>query len=165
GAHRALVEAALARYGMPPELLALPMATSGCNADSESDGGARGLWQLTPAAARAYHLRVKAQVVDERVDPAKSTDAGVRLLEDLQRKLGSWELGIAAFQVGPLAIIAHLRDAGEGASYWALDESGVMPSEAAKYVPKVQAFALILANLAKFRFQPAPEPPAEETAE
>jgi hypothetical protein len=165
GAYRELVHSALARYGMPLELLALPMATSGCSSDSESEEGARGLWQLTPAAARAYHLRVKAPVVDERVDPAKSTDAGVRLLEDLHRKLGSWELGIASFQLGPLALIARLRDAGEDVSYWALDDTGAIPSEAAKHVPKVQAFALILANLAKFRFEPAPPRAPEVTAE
>lgn len=164
GVHRERVQAALERYGLPPELLALPMVMSGCIADAESVDGGRGLWQLTPAAARAYHLRVKAQVVDERIDPAKATDAGVRLLEDLHRKLGSWELAFAAYQLGPLALIARLRDAGEDTSYWALDDAGAMPSAATKQVPKVQAFALILANLAKFRFEPSPLPIPETTA-
>jgi hypothetical protein len=162
--YRDQVHAALERYGMPLELLALPMATSGCVADAESDDGGRGLWQLTTAAAKAYHLRVKAQVVDERIEPAKATDAGVRLLEDLHRKLGSWELALAAYQLGPLALIARLRDAGEDASYWALDDVGAMPAAATKHVPKVQAFALILANLAKFRFEPAPLQVPEVTA-
>jgi hypothetical protein len=164
GLYRDRVHAALERYGLPLELLALPMATSGCVSDAESADGGRGLWQLTSAAAKAYHLRVKAQVVDERIDPAKSTDAGVRMLEDLYRKLGSWELAFAAYQLGPLALISRLRDAGEDTSYWALDEAGAMPSAATKQVPKVQAFALILANLGKFRFEPSPLPVPDVTA-
>jgi hypothetical protein len=164
GVYRDRVHAALERYGLPLELLALPMATSGCVSDAESADGGRGLWQLTAAAAKAYHLRVKAQVVDERIDPAKSTDAGVRLLEDLYRKLGSWELAFAAYQLGPLALISRLRDAGEDTSYWALDEAGAMPPTATKQVPKVQAFALILANLGKFRFEPSPLPVPDVTA-
>ena len=163
-AHRDGVRATLERYGMPPELLALPMAISGCVADAESDEGARGLWQLTAPAAQAYHLRVKAQVVDERVDPAKATEAGVRLLEDLHRKLGSWELAVAAYRLGPLALIARVRDAGEDVNYWALDDASALPPSAAQIVPKVQAFALILANLSKFRFEAAPPPSPEVTA-
>lgn len=163
-AYRDLILAALGRYGMPSELLALPMASSGCAADAESGDGGRGLWSLTPAAAKAYHLRVKAEVVDERIDPAKATDAGVRLLEDLYRKLGSWELGIAAHQLGPLALIARLREAGDDATYWSLDDAGAMPPLAAKQVPTVQAFALILTNLSKFRFDPGPPRASEVTA-
>lgn len=164
GLYRDRVHRALERYGLPLELLALPMATSGCASDAESADGGRGLWQLTSAAAKAYHLRVKAQVVDERIDPAKSTDAGVRLLEDLYRKLGSWELAFAAHQLGPLALISRLRDAGDDTSYWALDEAGAMPPAATKQVLEVQAFALILANLGKFRFEPSPLPVPEVTA-
>lgn len=164
GAYGDLVHAALQRYGLPLELLALPMASSGCVPDAESGDGGRGLWQLTAAAAKAYHLRVKAQVVDERIDPAKATEAGVRLLEDLHRKLGSWELALAGYQLGPLALISRLRDAGEDTSYWALDDAGAMPAAATKHVPKVQAFALILVNLSKFRFEPAPLRMPEMTA-
>ncbi|HTV17506.1 MAG TPA: transglycosylase SLT domain-containing protein, partial [Polyangiaceae bacterium] len=162
--YRDMVRTALDRYGMPSELLALPMATSGCLSDGESDDGGRGLWQLTPPAAKAYHLRFEPRVVDERIDPAKSTEAGVRLLEDLHRKLGSWELALAAYRLGPLALIARVRDAGEDASYWALDDAGALPPAAAQYVPKVQAFALILANLSKFRFEPVRLAAPEVTA-
>jgi membrane-bound lytic murein transglycosylase D len=102
-------------------------------------------------------LRVKEQVLDERLDPAKASDAAVRLLEDLYRKTGSWELAIAAYRVGPLPLLARLHDLGDGASYWSLLDAGGLPSEAAAIVPKAQAFAVILANLERFRFEPAPE--------
>ena len=49
-------------------------------------------------------------------------------------------------------------------SYWSLAESGGLPEDAVKYVPKVQAFALILANLKKFRFEPVPQRQVEVTA-
>jgi transglycosylase-like protein with SLT domain len=162
--YRDTVEAALARYGVAPQLLAVAMATSGCVADAESAEAGRGLWQLTPAAAKAYHLRVKDQVLDERLEPVKSTEAGVRLLEDLYRKTGSWELAISAFRVGPLPLLARLSGVGDGADYWALVDSGGLSGDAAAIVPKVQAFALILANLDKFRFEPVPLRAAEPTA-
>lgn len=160
GAHRDLVQATLARYGLPPELLAVPMVASGCVSDRESGDGGRGLWQLAPSAAKAYHLRVKARVVDERIDPVKGTDAAVRLLEDLYRKTGTWELALAAYRLGPLALLSRLHGAGDSPS---LDEAGV-PAEVALYVARAQAFALILTNLPKFRFAPAPLQPPEVTA-
>jgi hypothetical protein len=164
GSHRDVIHAALDRYGLPRELLALPMVASGCGSDVESVDGGRGLWQLTPAAAQAYHLRVKVREVDERIDPAKATDAAVRLLEDLYRKTGSWELALAGYQLGPLALLSRLVGAGDDARYGGLDEAGELPREVREYVPKVQAFALVLANLEKFRFEPAPVSSPEATA-
>jgi membrane-bound lytic murein transglycosylase D len=191
--YRELVYSALERYGLSPELLAVPMVVSGCMPDAESSDGGRGLWQLTSAAAKGYRLRVKALVLDERLDPAKSTDAAVRLLEDLFRKTGSWDLALAAYRIGPLALVARLAAGGntaggnaaggnaaasntaanntaasntaaeDGADYWELAAGGRLPEAAVKFVPKVQAFALILANLSRFRFEPLPQRPAEST--
>ena len=163
-AQRELVLGTLARYGLPADALAVPMAASGCVSDIESPEGGRGLWRLTPPAAKAYHLRVKAQVVDERIDPAKATEAAVRLLEDLHRKTGSWELALAAYRLGPLALLSRAAEAGEGAAFWELVEAERLPDEVGKFVSKVQAYALILANLGKFRFQPAPLRPPEMTS-
>jgi len=154
-AYREMILAAVGRYGLPLDVVALPMAASGCVPDAESVDGVRGLWQLSPAAAKAYHLRVKAQVVDERLDPTKSTEAAVRLIEDLYRKLGSWELAIAAHRLGPLALLARLRDAEEDVDYEALVKTGTLPDDTVKYVRKVQAFALTVTNLEKFHFQRA----------
>jgi hypothetical protein len=164
GGYRDLIHAALDRYGLPRELLALPMVASGCVSDVESADGGRGLWQLTPAAAQAYQLRVQVRVVDERIDPLKATDAAVRLLEDLHRKTGSWELALAGYQLGPLALLSRLFGAGDDARFGGLDEAGDLPREVREYVPKVQAFALVLANLEKFRFEPARVSSQEATA-
>jgi membrane-bound lytic murein transglycosylase D len=161
---RELIRAALERYELPLDLRALPMVASGCVADAESQDGLRGLWQLSPAAAKAYHLRVKPQVFDERLDTAKSTEAAVRMLEDLHRKLGSWELALAAHRLGPLALLARLRDAGDDADYEAVVKVGLLPDDAVRFVHQVQAFALISVNMQKLRFEAAPERAAEGTA-
>jgi transglycosylase-like protein with SLT domain len=162
--HREMTLVALGRYGLPLDLLALPMAASGCLSDAESADGVRGSWQLSLAAAKAYHLRVKPQVVDERLDPARSTEAAVRLLEDLYRKLGSWELALAAHRLGPLALLARLHDAGDDVDYETLVKTGTLPDDTVKYVRKVQALALVLTNLQRFRFQPVPARAPESTA-
>jgi membrane-bound lytic murein transglycosylase D len=84
-------------------------------------------------------------------------------VEDLYRKTGSWELALAAYRLGPLALLSRVQDAaGEGDSP-SLDEAG-LPIEVALYVARAQAFALILTNLAKFRFEPAPPQSLEGTA-
>jgi membrane-bound lytic murein transglycosylase D len=85
------------------------------------------------------------------------------LLSDLHRKLGSWELALAAYEIGPFGLLAQLQRAGAETNFWDLLQAGRLPAESASYVPRVQAFALILANLEHFQFQraqPASAPPA-----
>ncbi len=155
GAYQDLFHQMLVRYGLPLDLMALVMVESGCVPDIESPVGARGLWQFMPATARAYHLRVKPGVLDERINPTKSTDAAVRFLADLYRKMGSWELAIASYNLGPFGLLARLRQAGDDVGFWELADGGRLPQETARYVPKVQAFAFILSNLAHFHFEAA----------
>lgn len=164
GSYHEVVQIALERYGLAPDLASVPMVASGCVPDVESADGGRGLWQLTPAAAKAYHLHVKPLVVDERIDPAKGSDAAVRLLEDLLRKTGSWELALAAYRSGPLGLLGRLSAAEEDVRYAELAADRRLPDEAVKFVARVQAFALILANLNRFRFEPVPRRPVEGTA-
>jgi membrane-bound lytic murein transglycosylase D len=165
GAHRDLFHESLTRRGLPLDLIALVMVESGCVGDAESPVGARGLWQFMPATARAYHLRVQAGVIDERLSAAKATDAALRFLGDLYRKLGSWELALASYNMGPFGLLARLRQAGGDADYWDLVDAGRLPNETANYVPKIEAFALILANLDHFRFEAAQQKSAEASVE
>ena len=147
---------ALAQRGLPLDLLAVVMVESGCAPDAESLAGARGLWQLTLARAHAYRLEAKAGLIDERLSVAKSTDAALELLSDLYHKLGSWELALAGYQLGPFSVLAHMQQAGPNVDYSDLANSARLPPETVLYVAKVQAFAVILANLERFRFQAAP---------
>jgi hypothetical protein len=160
---RELFQDASTQRGLPRELMALVMAESGCALDSESAAGGRGLWHLTPERARAYHLEVKPGLLDERTSPTKSTDAALELVNDLYQKLGSWELAIAAYRLGPFSVLARMQQAGRDVTYRDLANAGALPADTLDYVAKVEAFAVVLANLDHFRFQ-APPPRSAERA-
>jgi membrane-bound lytic murein transglycosylase D len=118
-----------------------------------------------PATARAYHLQVKENVVDERISPPKSTEAGVKFLADLYRKMGSWEFALASYNMGPFGLSARIKRAGGDVTFWDLSAAGFLPDETAKYVPRIQAYALILENLARFDFSTAQSRAPEMTAD
>jgi hypothetical protein len=165
GAYQDLIEKTLVHYGLPRSLLALVMTESLCVPYAQSPVGARGLWQFMPATARAYHLHVTENVVDERISPPKSTEAAVRFLSDLYRKMGSWEFALASYNMGPFGLAARIKRAGGDVTFWDLAAAGAIPEETAKYVPRIQAYALILENLAHFNFGVAQMRATEVTAE
>lgn len=165
GAYQDLIEKTLVHNGMPRALLALVMTESGCVPHAESPVGARGLWQFMPATARAYHLHVKEGVIDERISPPKSTEAAVKFLTDLYRKMGSWEFALASYNMGPFGLASRIRRAGGDVTFWDLAAAGFLPEETAKYVPRIQAYAIILENLGRFNFSTAQMRATEVTAE
>lgn len=162
GAYQALIHEVLIQHDVPLDLTALAMVASGCVADVESPTGARGLWQVSPLTARAYDLQIIPGVIDERLDPMKSTAAAVRFLADLRQKTGSWELAAAGFGVGPFELLARLVRAGAPSDLWSLASDPLL-GETAGFVAKVQAYALILSNLDRYHFQDPPVRPVEVT--
>lgn len=158
GAYRDLIQSTLIRYGLPADLLAVVFAESSCEPRAKSPVGAVGLWQFMPATARAYHLRVKEGVVDERMSPPKSTEAAVRYLRDLHDKLvaydkrGVWDLVFSAYNMGPFAMVARIERAGGDVGFWDLVDADLLPDETSNYTPAVQAIALILNNLQRLKF-------------
>lgn len=167
GAYQDLIQKTLVHYGLPRELMAVVLTESACVPTAESGVGARGLWQFMAPTARAYHLHVQEGVVDERVSPVKSTEAAVRFLADLFRKMGSWDIALASYNAGtgPFRMLARMRQTGGQATFWDLAEAGLLPEETANYVPRIQAYALILANLRRFDFSTAQMRTSEETAD
>jgi len=87
-----------ARMGLPPELAALPHVESSFTPTAYSKVGAAGLWQFMPGTARLY-MRVD-DVLDERMDPFRATEAAGKLLLYNYRVLGSWPLAITAYNHG-----------------------------------------------------------------
>ncbi len=87
-----------ASLGLPPELAALPHVESSFTPSVYSKVGAAGLWQFMPATGRQY-MRVD-DVVDERLDPFRSTEAAARLLAFNYRVLGTWPLALTAYNHG-----------------------------------------------------------------
>jgi membrane-bound lytic murein transglycosylase D len=151
GRYRGIVEPALHDKMLPRDLMALVAVESGFSPTAVSTAGATGLWQFMPDTARAYGLAVESDY-DERRSVTRATDAGTRLLADLYDKFGSWELALAAYNMGYKGMLNVVRDTGSN-DFWTLSKiTGALPEESVLYVPKIMAVALILNNLERFGF-------------
>ena len=89
----------LEQHGVPAEIAALPHVESSFNPAAYSKVGAAGLWQFMPSTAKRF-MRVDG-LVDERLDPYRSTEAAANLMLYNYRLLGSWPLAVTAYNHGP----------------------------------------------------------------
>jgi hypothetical protein len=152
GSYRDLIRSTLIRYDVPEGVLGLVLVESGCEPMARSPVGALGLFQFMPDSGRSYGLRIIDNVLDERLSQTKSTEAGVRFLSDLYAKLKSWDLVFASYNLGPFGLLARLHKAGDDVGFWDLVDADMLPDETAQYVPRIEALALILANLQHLKF-------------
>ena len=123
--------------GVPEDLVYLAFVESGFNPWLSSPGKCVGIWQLTEGTARRYGLRIDS-FVDERRDPERSTRAAARYLRDLYENFRSWDLAIAAYNAGEMAI-ARSMEAGGGQSFWDLYRGNRLRRATKEFVPKVIA--------------------------
>lgn len=94
------IRAVLESEDLGPEWIALALAESGGDAGNVSPKGAAGLWQLMPATARAYGLRVDKSV-DERLDVEKATRAASKYIRrQLDAFDGDMLWAVAAYNAG-----------------------------------------------------------------
>jgi membrane-bound lytic murein transglycosylase D len=143
------LRAELAKAGLPTDLVWLSLIESGHNPTIVSPVGAAGLWQFMPESGRLYGLTVD-RWVDERLDPERATVAAVRYLNDLRSRFGSWELAMAAYNMGHGGLLRAVRKFNTN-DFWALSryEAGI-PWETTLYVPKILATAVVMANKKAF---------------
>ena len=104
------IQKTLRDFGLPEGLAALPHVESSYNPGVQSHAGATGLWQFTRFTGRHY-LRVD-HIVDERLDPVKSTDGAARLLKKYYSRLHSWPLTITAYNHGLSGVRRAVRETG-----------------------------------------------------
>ena len=123
---------ALCRYNLPYELCYLPVIESALNPTARSYVGAAGLWQFMPSTGRLYGLEINT-LVDERLDPIKSTDAACRFLKSLYATFGDWNLAIAAYNCGPGNINKAIHRSGGKRDFWSIYP--YLPRETRSYVP------------------------------
>lgn len=124
-----------AEEGLPVELIVVAAVESNFDPLALSPKGARGLWQLMPATARRFGLRVDARA-DERTDPARSTRVAARYLRELFNRFGDWQLALAAYNAGEARIEAALQQHG-AKSFGELASRRALPEETIQYVPAI----------------------------
>ncbi len=98
--HENTIKAAAAKYGVPTDVaIGVGLLENGGSETAKSKAGALGVFQLMPGTARALGLTV-TKSVDERRDPAKNIDAGVRYLKSNYDRFGDWGLATWAYHAG-----------------------------------------------------------------
>jgi membrane-bound lytic murein transglycosylase D len=147
------IKTILANEGLPTDLFHLAMIESGFVPTARSRAGAVGLWQFMPATGRAEGLRVDA-IVDERMDPVRSTFAAARHLRSLHRQFGGdWALAAAAYNAGSGRIRRGLDGFGAN-NFWDLAVWGDLAAETQHYVPRLYAMTIIGRDRPRFGFGP-----------
>lgn len=149
------IEAALREQNLPLDLGYLVWIESAYETHALSSAGARGLWQLMPATAREYGLRVDlARKIDERVEPVKSSRAAAAYLNLLIKTFGSqrYLLAIASYNTGQNRVqryqIASTIKQSRVADFWHLVDQ--LPDETVDYVPKFLAAVIVARNPDRF---------------
>lgn len=136
-----LYEEALDRHGLPLELKYLSVIESGLRPQVKSRAGALGLWQFMYGTGKMFDLDENSYI-DERMDPAKATDAACRYLKKLYGIYGDWNLALAAYNAGPGNINKAIRRSGGKLTYWEIRP--FLPRETQGYVPNFIAAAYLM---------------------
>ncbi len=161
GRYREAIRRSLRKKALPEDLSWLAMVESGYDATARSPAGAGGLWQLTADTAHLYGLSTD-RWADQRFNALAETEAAVEMLSDLNRRFGSWELAMAAYNMGYGGVMSVVRRYNTN-DYWTLSRlEAALPWETVLYVPKVIAAAIVARNLSVFGFSDlVPDAPIE----
>jgi membrane-bound lytic murein transglycosylase D len=150
--YRGLIVGLLERYGLPFELLFLPVVESEYRPWALSRSGAAGIWQFMPNSIGGYDMRID-DMVDERRDFWKASDAALRKLKDNYLHFGDWLLAIAAYNCGRGAMDRIIAASGVR-DFWKLRDGGFLPQETARYIPKFLGTVRVCSYPGRFGFQP-----------
>jgi len=147
----ALIDGALEQADLPRDLRCVAMAESGFDPTVRSHAGAAGMWQFVRRTGEEYGL-TQDHWSDMRLDPEASTAAAARYLSQLHRRFGTWELALAAYNMGYGALLSAIRRFNTN-DYWTLAhlEAG-LPFETTIYVAKILACGVVMRNPDRFGF-------------
>ncbi len=150
GKYFSMMARVLREEGLPEDFAYLALVESYFSPQAFSRAGAVGLWQLVPATARKYGLKID-RWVDERRDPIKSTHAAAAYLKDLHGAFDRWYFATAAYNAGQGAMEKVMQNS-RPKNFAALIEKTKLSAETRNFLPKFVAAALIAANPGKYGF-------------
>jgi membrane-bound lytic murein transglycosylase D len=151
GRYQEMIQTELRDRRLPEDLMWVAMIESGFDARARSPVGAVGLWQFMPATGSVYGL-VQSIHLDQRKNPRLATQAAAHHLRDLYSRFGSWDLALAAYNMGYEQLLDAIDKYGT-ADFNELARQEALPAETAAYVPKIAAAAIIANNLEHFGFE------------
>jgi len=127
-----VIDSIFSSYRLPIELKYLAVVESELKTTALSRVGAAGMWQLMPATAREYSLKVSGKY-DERRNLYKSTKAAAKYLKDLYAQYGDWLLVIAAYNSGSGYVDRAIKYAGSR-NFWRIQN--YLPGETRGHVKR-----------------------------
>ena len=139
------------RRGMPTEIALLPFVESAFQPEALSKSKAAGLWQFIPSTGDIFDLR-QSSWRDDRLDVLESTRAALDYLQNLYQQFGDWHLALAAYNWGEGSIrrvISINERRGRPTDFMSLQ----LPSETARYVPKLLAIKALIKEPQKFNLK------------
>jgi membrane-bound lytic murein transglycosylase D len=143
--------------GLPLDLAYIPLIESAFKTSALSRAKARGVWQFMPATGRENGLRAD-WYLDERSDPAKSTQAAAKYLKTLFGMFEDWHLAMASYNGGPGRVKRALTRSRKN-DFWQLTSTTrYLPRETREYVPMILAAVIIAKNPAQYGFDIVPMP-------
>lgn len=141
-----VIEAILAQAGLPDDLKYIALAESALRPHVGSPKGAIGFWQFLPDTGRRYGLTINDRI-DQRRNLDASTKAAVRYFSELYEEFGSWNLAIAAFNMGEEGLQAEILAQGVSDFYRLY-----LPLETQRYLFRILSAKLILTQPERYGF-------------
>jgi hypothetical protein len=140
-----IIEPILAKCGVPDDFKYLAVIESAL-VNATSSAGAKGVWQFMPATAKEKGMEV-TEVVDERYDLIKSTEAACIYLLKAKEKFGNWTLAAASYN-GGMTGVQNKLDEQRVSSYYDV----LLTDETARYVFRILALKEIMKNPTMYGF-------------
>ncbi len=146
--YRTMISQKQQEYGVPEELIAIPLIESGYQNLPQAQNSAwpqwnaAGIWQFIRSTAKNYGLRVNEQQ-DDRLNTTLLTDAAMRYLQSNHLRFRDWHLSLLAYNMGESAVQKGM-DALGTRDAWTLIRNGHEGDK--DYLPKLMAAILIMKN-------------------
>lgn len=140
-----IIEPILKKYNVPDDFKYLAVIESNL-LNAVSPAGAKGVWQFMPETARQIGMEIN-DVVDERYNLEKSTEAACKYFLNSKAKFGSWTLAAASYN-GGVGGVSRQIEMQKVSNYYDL----LLVEETSRYVFRILALKEIMKSPAKYGF-------------